>query len=127
MKRTQFIYLLSLVITISGCVQQSHQKFVKVTLDMRNIENPKDVGIRGQSPLSWEETTYLEDPDGDGIFEGEFEFYTTVSQIEFKFVNQNDDFELEGQPNRSIAFEYKPEKMTYSAVFDEPDGELTKY
>ena len=75
------------LIVMTSCVQQSHQKVVKVTLDMRSVENPQNVGMRGQSPLSWEETTYLEDPDGDGVFEGEFEFYTTINEIEFKFVN----------------------------------------
>lgn len=126
MKAKQLLVTIVLIILISACVQQSHQKVIKVNLDMRGVENPENVGIRGQSPLSWDETTYLEDPDGDGLFEGKFEFYTTVSKIEFKFVNQDEVFELEGQNNRFITFEYKPETMTYSAVFDDPDGELVK-
>ena len=121
-----FLILLSLMVFTASCVQQSHQKVVKVILDMRAVENPNRVGIRGQSPLSWEETTFLEDQDDDGIFEGEFEFYTAVNQIEFKFVNQDSQFELDDEPNRTISFEYKPEKMTYSAIFNDPEGILIK-
>ncbi len=126
MTTKHFITLICLCICILGCVQQAHKKTVIISLDMRDIDQPKNVGIRGQFPLSWEETTLLEDKDGDGIYEGYFEFYTAQNEVEFKFVNQDNSFELKDQPNRSISFEYKPEQMTYRAKFNDPDGELKK-
>jgi hypothetical protein len=114
------------LIILQSCVQKTHKKIVRITLDMRETDQHKKVGIRGQFPLSWQETTYLQDEDKDGIYQGEFEFYTVSNQIEFKFVNQDEQYELEDQPNRVISFQYKPENMTYSAVFNKPNGKLEK-
>ncbi|MBO3116449.1 hypothetical protein J4050_06805 [Winogradskyella sp. DF17] len=117
MKLHYYIIILSSLL-LSSCVQKTPQKTITVILDMTTLENPRQVGIRGEYPLSWEETTYLEDTNGDKIYEGEFTIYTANNGIEFKFVNNNNQFELTDQPNRSLSFEYKPETIIYKAKFD---------
>jgi 1,4-alpha-glucan branching enzyme len=93
---------------------------------MRSTENPAQVGIRGNfTDNSWNETLLMTDQDRDGIYELTIERTTAANDIEFKFVNQYDEFELQGQDNRSIEFEYKPETIVYEAVFNKPNGKQT--
>ena len=74
------------------------------------------VGNLGSNP--WNETVYLTDDNRDGIYEGTVKFQTAKNALAFKFVEHGDQFELEGQDNRSISFEYKPETILYEAVFN---------
>ena len=116
----KIIYILLFVITQS-CVQQTHEKVITFQVDMSAIETIKNVGVRGNfTNPSWEQTIPLTDDNNDGIYEATFQKKTAVFAIEFKFVHQ-DTYELKDQPNRSIQFEYKPETITYSAVFDVPN------
>jgi hypothetical protein len=119
MKLFKQLILLFLISSLSSCVQDAHLKIITIKVDMTRLETSSKVGIRGQSPLSWDETTYLSDVDGDGIYEDTFEVYTANSQIDFKFVTSDDQFELQDQSNRSLTFEYKPETITYEAVFND--------
>ncbi|WP_299525828.1 hypothetical protein [Winogradskyella sp.] len=122
MKYLKAIIIYLLIITQS-CVQETHTKTVTFKVDMNGVENTENIGIRGNFTSSpWNETAPLTDDDGDGIYEGTFSQKTAVNGIEFKFVN-NGEFELEGQNNRSIQFEYKPETIIYEAVFNNPEGQ----
>jgi hypothetical protein len=126
MKKTNTTHLFLTVlfaISIVGCVQEKKAKTIRFMVDMRGQAPLSHVGIRGSSgPFSWEETRYLSDPDGDGIYEGSFQFSSASPGIEFKFVREGDVFELDCQPNRNIPFEYQPEVLTYTGVFDQAEG-----
>ena len=126
MKLLQRFSLYLIVLVITGCVQDAKPKTIIVKVDMNSVDQPSKVGIRGNGPLSWDETTYLSDTDGDGIYEETFNIYTTNNSIEFKFVNNDNEFELQDQNNRSLTFEYKPETITYEAVFNNPEEKITK-
>ncbi len=123
MKYLNSIMICFLLITQS-CVQETHTKTVTFKVDMSAIENPENVGIRGNfTDNPWNETAPLTDENDDGIFEGTFSQKTAVNQIQFKFVNQSSDYELKGSDNRVIEFEYQPETIVYEAVFNNPKGE----
>lgn len=110
--------MLLLALAFSNCVQKAQPKTITIMVDMNTIKNPSKVGIRGNGPLSWEKTTLLKDTDGDGIYEETFDIYSVRHNVEFKFINNNDEFELQDQNNRIINFEYKPETITYKAIFN---------
>lgn len=115
--------LLCLSITSQSCVQETHTKTVTFKIDMRGVENPENVGIRGNfTDNPWNDTAPLTDDNNDGIYEGTFSQKTAVNGIQFKFVN-NGEFELEGQDNRSIQFEYQPETIIYEGIFNNPEGQ----
>lgn len=126
MKTLKYTLIALCALGLTNCVQESHPKDINVKLDMTSVENPTKVGIRGQFPLSWDETTYLEDTNGDGIFEGTFNIYTANKEIEFKFVNQDNQFELQDQNNRVLEFEYHPEKILVEATFENPETKIIK-
>lgn len=114
--------LICLYICSQSCVQETHTKTVTFKVDMSTVENPQNVGIRGNfTDNSWSDTVPLTDDNNDGIYEGTFSQKTAVNGIQFKFVN-NDEFELDGQDNRRIVFEYKPETIVYEAIFNNPEG-----
>jgi hypothetical protein len=121
MKLFKQLILIFLIYSLTGCVQDAHPKIITVKVDMTGVETASKVGIRGEDPLSWDETTYLNDADGDGIYEDTFEVYTANQNVEFKFVTSDNQFELQDQNNRSLTFEYKPETIIYKAVFDNLD------
>lgn len=118
MKFITYIGILTILTSLASCVQKTQQKNITVMVDMNGIENISQVGIRGTYPLSWNETTYLSDDNGDGIYENTFEIFTASQSIEFKFVNNNDSFELQNQNNRSLTFKYKPEVIVYKATYN---------
>ena len=126
MKTLKHVFGILAFILLSSCVQESHPKEIKIKLDMTALESIQKVGIRGGFPLSWEETTYLDDKDGNGIYEGTFKIYTASSAIEFKFVNNDTQFELKDQGNRILNFEYRPEAINIEAVFDNPNTKITR-
>lgn len=114
--------LICIIISTQSCVQDTHTKTVTFKVDMTNIENPENVGIRGDFTSNpWNETFPLTDDNGDGFYEGTFSQKTAINQIQFKFVNNKSDYELRGFDNRVINFEYKPETITYKAVFNNSD------
>ena len=126
MKLLKQLSCIALCILFMNCVQDTHKKTISVSVDMTNESEHSKVGIRGNFPLSWEETTYLSDDNNDGVYEGEFEFYTATNSIEFKFVNQDNIFELNGQDNRVLEFEYQPETIVYKATFNNQNANITK-
>ena len=118
MKLLKPLCTILVTLLITSCVQDAQLKTITVKVNMNGVENPLKVGVRGTHPLSWNETTYLNDTDGDGIFEDTFQTYAISGTVEFKFVNNGTEFELQDQNNRSLTFKYKPEKITYEAVFN---------
>ena len=116
---TAFVLVIVLCLML-GCVQDTHKKTLTISVDMSQQTYFESVGIRGNlKPLSWEENTLLNDPDGDGIYEVALELDTASDYLQFKFVKNEDEFELDGKDNRLIKFEYRPEALSYSAVFDQ--------
>jgi|GEM_PF-2217985 len=108
---------------ILSCVQQTHLKTVTFEVDLNGMKNISAVGLRGNftSP-PWEVTLPLTDKDNNGIFELTLSKSTAQNEVAFKFVDQDDRFESDCQPNRVITFEYRPETITYSTTFDQLDG-----
>ena len=115
----KYIYTLFFALLLACCVQEEYEKTVTVYLDMNGVENVGNVGIRGNftSPR-WNQLIPLTDEDGDGIYTITLTQKTAVYGIEFKFVNQGSEYELKGQPNRELVFEYKPETIEYIAIFN---------
>ena len=107
----------------SACVQEEHTKKVTFQVDMRNYDSIQNVSVRGQfTNPPWEVNVPMQDEDNDGVYEVTLEEQTGQSSVAFKFVRNENEFELACQPNRSIQFQYKPESILYSAVFDDPEG-----
>ena len=115
----KILYKLALVLLLMSCVQETHVKSVTFKVDMNGIDNVGNVGIRGSfTSNQWNETVPLTDEDNDGIYEITISEKPAVNQIQFKFVNQNSDYELKGKDNRVLKFEYRPETISYIGVFD---------
>lgn len=118
--------MLLIYLMITSCVQETHLKTVTFKVDMNEIENVSQVGLRGEfTNNSWTETLLLTDENKDGIYEGTFSQKTAQNNIKFKFVNQNNQFELIDENNRIIKFEYKPETINYEAIFNDSNGKQT--
>lgn len=114
------VYIGLLLIFFSGCVQERHLKKITFKVDMTAVKDYNSVGIRGSiSPLSWDTTLALYDADNDGIFETTIELKTADNVLQFKFVKNDEDFELPGKDNRGLPFEYKPETLTFTAVYNQ--------
>lgn len=119
--------LFFIAVILTSCVQEVHLKTVTFIVDMNAIEQPTSVGVRGNfTTNSWNELIFLTDDNKDGIYEVTVSEKTAVNQIEFKFVNAENEYELKGFNNRVIPFEYKPETITYEAVFNNQEEKITK-
>jgi len=116
------IYIV-LALLLTNCVQEKHKKTIHFKLDMRGVDNIKNVGVRGQftSP-SWEKTIYLNDTNNDSVFEGSITREAAQYGFQFKFVNQDSIYELKNQSNRTVLLQYKPETLLYEAIFNNPNG-----
>ncbi|MDT0539841.1 MULTISPECIES: hypothetical protein [Croceitalea] len=112
-----------IVLMLTSCVQKEHLKEVTFEVDMNETTHNNQVGLKGEftSP-PWSEVVPMEDNNGDGIFEVTLSQKTAQNSVEFKFVNNGEEIELNGQPNRRIRFEYKPERITYSGIFNKENG-----
>jgi hypothetical protein len=126
MKQILSTFALILLYCTTSCVQETHLKSITFKVDMNQVESVGNVGIRGNfTNPSWEQMVPLTDADNDGIYEATISQKTAVNSIRFKFVNQNDQYEMKDQPNRKLEFEYKPQTITYEATFDIPKGAIT--
>lgn len=73
MKYLQRILLTGFLILTLSCVQETHTKTITFKVDMNAIENPKDVGIKGDFTSNpWNETAPLTDDNNDGIYEATY-------------------------------------------------------
>ena len=123
-KKALFVIQLLL---LTACVQQRHSKTITFKLDMRHVEYAENVGIRGNFTKDrWKETVPLKDDNNDGIYETTITHETAFNNIQFKFVNLNDEFELKDADNRIINFEYKPEVISYEAVSNSEEFKIKK-
>lgn len=105
--------------TMISCVQEEHDKTITLFVDMNGIDNVQSVGIRGDFlPNQWKETVLMTDKNNDGIYEYSISRKTAAYGIEFKFVKNEKEFELQGKDNREIVFEYKPEMIEYKTKFN---------
>lgn len=126
MKTIKAISILILIFLLMSCVQEVHLKTVTFKVNMNNVEQPVNVGVKGNfTDNSWNETIPLVDEDKDGIYETTLSQKTAINQIQFKFVN-NDEYELQDADNRVLVFEYKPETIIYEAIFNNPEEKITK-
>jgi len=117
----KYIAILALVISFlfTSCVQKEHMKKVTFSVDMNGIENVENVGIKGDfTDRPWRQVIPLTDENNDGIYTISFTRETAAYGIEFKFVKNQGELELEGENNRELVFEYKPETIEYAAKFD---------
>ena len=115
----KYIIILITAALFASCVQETHTKKVTFFIDMNGTENVKSVGIRGNFlPNQWRETVAMTDKDNDGIYQISFTEKTAAYGIEFKFVKNDNQFELTDQGNREIIFEYQPETIEYKAIFN---------
>ncbi len=124
--KTRSSYYLVILLLMSSCVQEVHLKKVTLSVDMNEIENVDVVTVRGDftSP-PWSQEIELSDTDDDGVFQITLERETAQFGMTFKFL-RNGQYELEGQPNRELLFEYQPETITYKAEFDNPTAHIIK-
>lgn len=126
MKKLHTIAIL-FTLFLSSCVQEEFDKTITFQVDTNGIEDMETLGIKGDFlPNRWDETVLLSDDDKDGIFEITFEEKTAQYGIEFKFVKNNTEFELEDQDNREIVFKYQPETIVYKTTFNNQNSEITR-
>jgi hypothetical protein len=106
-----------------GCVQQTHLKTITFKVDVRGMETISRVGVKGNfSKSPWNEVVDMTDTNGDGIHEVTITKKTGQNGLEFKFVDQKGDYELQNRPNRTLQFQYKPEQLVYEGIFNNPEG-----
>lgn len=116
-----------LALLLTSCVQEEHDKKITFLVDTNGIENVESIGIRGDFlPNQWRETVPLSDENKDGIYEISFSEKTAVYGISFKFVKNGKDYELKGENNRELVFEYKPETIIYRTKFNNSTLEITR-
>jgi len=112
-----------IVLMLSSCVQKEHLKEVTFEVDMNETIHNNQVGLKGEfTNPPWSVVVPMKDNNGDGIFEVTLSQKTAQNSVEFKFVNNDEEIELNGQLNRKIRFEYKPERITYSGIFNRKNG-----
>ena len=117
---TRLLTLLALSFVLQSCVQDTHLKKLTIRVDMNQEEQVQTVALRGNlKPLSWQQNTAMTDSDGDGVYEVQIQLTTASDYLQFKFVKNEDEFELDGQDNRSLKFEYKPETLIYEGIFNQ--------
>ncbi|PTX61605.1 hypothetical protein C8N46_104248 [Kordia periserrulae] len=127
MKQFTIIFVTLVLFTTVSCVQETHQKNITFKVDMNAVENVQNVGIKGNfTNPSWQKMIPLTDENNDGIYEVTIRRKTASNTVEFKFVNQNEQYELRNQPNRSLQLEYKPETISYETAFDVQEATITK-
>lgn len=118
--RNNIVYILLIVLLLSGCVQKTYQKTVVFELDVSQLKDIKTVGIRGNDkPLSWDNSTQMTAIKKDTTYTVTATFVTGYKFTEVKFT-VNDEFELKGKENRRINFSEK-DTTYYKAFFDKAE------
>ncbi|WP_046758747.1 hypothetical protein [Kordia jejudonensis] len=122
MKKIIILAGIFFTVLCTSCVQETHLKTVTFKVDMNGVSAIENVGLKGNfTNPSWKQIIPLTDENNDGIYEATLSQKTAVSAIQFKFVNQG-QYELKDAPNRTLQFEYKPQKVTYEATFNDANG-----
>ena len=116
MKKNSLI-ILTLILAFTSCVQKSSKKTIVVRLNVEELKNIQNVGIRGsEKPLSWDYDTELKPIVKDTLYEAIFSLTTGYKFTETKFT-VNGQFELNDKPNRKIMFSDK-DTTVYEAKFN---------
>lgn len=124
-----FRLFLPLYLLLTCAVLPAQSYHITFQLDMRQEIPGEKIGVRGNiPPLSWEKTFYLEDADQDGIFSGILEFKTEKEELEYKFVRNSDEYELNGEDNRVLPLRQANLKVeaTFNAFTPLSREELTE-
>ena len=101
-----------------SCVQETREITVSFEVDMRNIDQISSVSIIGAlPPLSWREHAPMTDEDHDGIYDGTFTFDIPYDAIDYKYVLNKQQIELEGKANRRV-FVKNQKNIIVRSVFD---------
>jgi putative oxidoreductase len=102
--------LLLLLLTLGslllpGCVQPAHDKTVVYLLDVRDLPNVRQVGLRGRDkPLSWGQDLPLKPANPDStLYRAVVTIHTGYLLTEVKFT-VNGEFEFKDADNRRIKF-----------------------
>ena len=116
MKRFTFFTLV--LILMGSCVQKTKQQTVHFSVDARAEENVKKISVRGSvPPLNWNTNFELTDTDQDSIYTGTIIFDIPYDYVNLKFVKNDNEFELQDKPNRSVKFDQSL-TTNYSATFN---------
>jgi len=106
-------------LTMMSCVQETYERKVQFSVDMKGIDAVEKVGLRGDfNPLSWKNDFELEQQDSSSIYTGEVVFDTPFDFVSVKFVQNGEIYELNGQDNRRVYFN-KNGVTVYETVFNE--------
>lgn len=118
MKTTITVLLAAMIcIFLSGCVQKSYTRTLLFSLSAKNIQDIKNVGIRGNdNPFSWEHDFPMTFDAKDSTYKAIATMKTGYLFTEIKF-SINGKFELQDQPNRKLQFNNK-DTIHYNAAFD---------
>ncbi|MFT3912032.1 MAG: nuclear transport factor 2 family protein [Ferruginibacter sp.] len=72
--------------------------------EIKNVQSPSSIGIRGNvAPLSWDKTYLLKDDNKDGIYEATINFETVGPQLRIKYKYFYDTASWEKSEDRVIA------------------------
>jgi hypothetical protein len=94
-------YLIFILIVCTGLLISTGiyaQNKVTFNVDMSEVKDAKDVGIRGSlSPLSWDKTTLMKGPDKKGIYSVTIDFgdQKPGTMLKYKFIYGDNTWENE--------------------------------
>lgn len=107
MKTTVTSTLLLILILATSCVQKTYTKTVVFTIDVSEIKNIKNVGIRGNDkPLSWDYDTEMKELKKDSLYTITITEETGYKFTEVKF-SINNKLEFNDGANRRVVFSEK--------------------
>jgi len=110
--------MILVLIALNSCVQQPRNVNIRFSVDMRVEANVDKVGVIGMwEPLSWDTPVELADPDNDGIYQAEVTCKVYYNYMQFKFVKNGDEIELDGLGNRSVEI-IGDDDINYHGIFD---------
>jgi len=94
MKKHSTILISLLLLSLASCVQKSYTKTVVFMLQVSNIKDIKNVGIRDQGkPLSWDSDFEMKPVIKDSLYTATITAVTSYKFAEIRFT-VNGDFEL---------------------------------
>ncbi|WP_170110603.1 S41 family peptidase [Flavilitoribacter nigricans] len=115
--RSRFSLWFMLTAMLCGHSVSSQIRQIDFAVKVPSPKGPASIGVRGDlAPLSWEQTFFLTDEDGDGIFTGSLQLETDKPVLQYKFVKNDTEFELNGDDNRQMKLDR--DQLTVEATFD---------
>lgn len=110
--------IISVLLLLTSCVQKTKEQTILFEVDTSHQKDIISLEIRGGlTPLSWKKGIQLDDADGDGIYTGSVTLDVPYDYVELKFVKNETEYELKGQPNRKVYFD-KSGTTTYTTRYD---------